>query len=613
MSNAFLDRLSTGKPLLIDGAMGTRLYEAGIPMHQSYEGLNLFRPQLVKKVLTEYAKAGAEVLTANTFCANRIKLNKSGLDDRLYDINLQGAKIAREVAGLNLFVAGSIGPLGERIEPFGTISQEEARRLFKEQAEALLEGGADLIILETFSDLAEILQAAQALHDLGAIPFIAQMSVGEDGVTAFGHSPEIFGPELEKAGASAVGLNCSVGPSKMLEPIRALCQAVTCPVSAVPNAGFPRTVQGRTVYLCSPEYMAKYARLFIQVGARIIGGCCGTTPEHIKEMNKAVRAISHVRMQCEIKETDTPEGFSGATPVPVAERSRFAAKLSRGEFVSTVELVPPRGVSIERVLSRATKLKEAGVDATNIPDGPRAQCRMSALALSVLLFEKVGIEPICHYCCRDRNLLGMQSDLLGAAAMGIKNLLIVTGDPPKMGPYPDSTAVFDIDSIGLVNLVSRFNRGLDMGCNPIGNQTSFFTGVGVNPGALNLEEEVMRFKLKIEAGAGYAITQPVFNVDVLEKFLKLAAPVPIPIIAGIWPLTSFSNAEFLNNEIPEVTIPEEIIERMRTASRRGRDTALQEGVAIARKLLGEARPFIQGVQVSAPMGRVSLALKLLEE
>ncbi|MDP7423202.1 MAG: bifunctional homocysteine S-methyltransferase/methylenetetrahydrofolate reductase, partial [bacterium] len=554
MKSRFIKRLETGKPLLIDGAMGTRLYEAKVPVSQSYEQLNVSQPQLVKRVLQEYAKAGAEVLTTNTFCANRIKLRKSGLEDQLQAINMQGACIAREVAGENLFVAGSIGPLGERIEPFGTISEEEAGEIFKEQAQALLDGGADLIILETFSDLAEILQAATAIKSLGDIPFIAQMTVGQDGVTAFGHSAEVFGPELEKSGAVAVGLNCSVGPSKMLESIQTLCRQVSCPVSAIPNAGFPRTVQGRTVYLSSPEYIAKYARLFIQVGAAIVGGCCGTTPEHIKEMQKAIRAISPVKVHCELGEPEENTEADGQKPVPAAERSELAARLSRGEFVSSVELIPPRGINIDRILKRAARLKETGIDATNIPDGPRAQCRMSALAISVLIQERTGLETICHYCCRDRNLLGMQSDLLGASALGIKNLLIITGDPPKVGPYPDSTALFDIDSIGLVNLVNRFNRGLDLGCNPIGSPTSFFIGVGVNPGALNLKEEITRFKLKIQAGAEFAITQPVFDVEVLKKFLELAAPVPIPIIAGIWPLTSYGNAEFLQNEIPEVTV-----------------------------------------------------------
>ncbi|MEA2064198.1 MAG: bifunctional homocysteine S-methyltransferase/methylenetetrahydrofolate reductase, partial [Gemmatimonadota bacterium] len=569
------------------------------------------QPQLIKRVLLEYTKAGAELLTTNTFCANRIKLRKSGLEDKFQAINVQGARIAREVAGSALFVAGSIGPLGERIEPFGTISEAAAREFFREQAVALLEGGADLIILETFSDLVEILQAAAAIQSLGEIPFIAQMTVGEDGLTAFGHSPEVFGPELEKTGAAAVGLNCSVGPSKMLEPIQSLCSLVACPVSAVPNAGYPRTVQGRTVYLSSPEYMAKYARLFIQVGATIVGGCCGTTPEHIKEMRQAVRAAAQVRVRCELGEIEEPADDGGRQTVPMAKRSRFAARLVRGNFVSTVEIIPPRGVTVERVLKRAAKLKEAGVDAINIPDGPRAQCRMSALALSVLIQERIGIETICHYCCRDRNLLGMQSDLLGAAALNIKNLLVITGDPPKMGPYPDSTAVFDIDSIGLVNLVNRFNRGLDLGCNPIGPPTSFVIGVGVNPGALNLDEEITRFKLKYEAGAEFAITQPVFDAAVLRRFLEQTKSIPIPVLAGIWPLTSYTNAEFLQNEIPEVTIPEPIMERMRKASLKGSEHALEEGVAVAGEILDEIRPMIQGVQVSAPMGRISLAIKLV--
>ncbi|MCA1613928.1 MAG: bifunctional homocysteine S-methyltransferase/methylenetetrahydrofolate reductase, partial [Acidobacteria bacterium] len=382
------------------------------------------------------------------------------------------------------------------------------------------------------------------------------------------------------------------------------------------NAGLPRDVQGRQFYMCSPEYMAKYAKRLIQAGVKLVGGCCGTTPAHIKLISDAVRPLSPRRTgltgklaraaAASVVEITPPD----VKVIPFAERSNWAGKLARGEFVTTCEVLPPKGCDPEKTLESIRLLKGAGVDAVNIPDGPRAQTRMSAQATAVLVERDIGLESVLHYCCRDRNLLGMMSDLLGAAALGLRNLLIITGDPPKMGPYPDATAVFDIDSIGLTNMVNKLNHGLDLGNNPVGCPTSFCIGVGVNPGAINLDEEIKRFEYKVEAGAEFAITQPVFDVEQLRSFLRRIEHVRIPVVAGIWPLVSYRNAEFLHNEVPGVSVTPEIMERMRAASERGKEQARDEGLQIARELLVAARDMIQGVQVSAPFNNVKYALEV---
>jgi len=387
------------------------------------------------------------------------------------------------------------------------------------------------------------------------------------------------------------------------------------PLSAQPNAGLPRDVQGRQFYMGSPEYMAEFSRRFVQVGAKFVGGCCGTTPTHIKLIADGIRSISprqsisEARRQIVDVVEMTPEDVQ---VVPAEERSRWGRKIANGEFVTSVEVLPPKGCDAQKTLDSIRLLKEAGVDGVNIPDGPRAQTRMSAQATAVLVEREIGIEAVLHYCCRDRNLLGMMSDLLGAAALGLHNLLLITGDPPKMGPYPDATAVFDIDAIGLTNMVNKLNHGVDIGNNPIGKPTAFSIGVGVNPGAVNMEEELRRFEWKVEAGAEYAITQPVFDTDQLKRFLKMIEHVRIPIVAGIWPLVSFRNAEFLHNEVPGVNVTPEILERMRVASEKGKEEAREEGIMIARESLHEVRDDIQGVQVSAPFGNVNYALRVFE-
>ncbi|MBL0169341.1 MAG: bifunctional homocysteine S-methyltransferase/methylenetetrahydrofolate reductase [Gemmatimonadaceae bacterium] len=600
--------------VLFDGAMGTMLYARGVFINQCYDELVLRAPDLVREIHAAYVKAGAEVLETNTFGANRTKLTQYGLEGQVAAINTRAAELAREAAGEQRLVAGAVGPLGVRLEPYGATSRDEARAVFAEQMTALKAGGADCFLLETFADLEELEQAIHAARDVDStMPIIAQATVGPDLRTAYGASPEDIARALERWGADVIGLNCSVGPQTILEAIERMAVVTTRKLSAQPNAGMPRDVGGRSMYMASPEYMGTYARHLVQAGAKIVGGCCGTTPDHIRAMLEGIRPLSprtRVRVEASAPSPDAAgPGSPGRQPVPLDQRSRFGAKLAAGQFVTSVEIVPPRGVDTVKLEQDAAALHRAGVDAINVPDGPRAQSRMGAIATS-LIIERHGIEAVTHYCCRDRNLLGMLSDLLGASALGLRNLLLITGDPPKMGPYPDATAVFDIDAIGLTNLVSQLNKGLDPGGNPIGEPTRFVIGVGVNPAAIDPVHELKRFHWKVEAGAEYAITQPVFDPAQLEVFLSSIEDVRIPVIAGIWPLVSARNAEFLANEVPGVTVPTSVLDRMRRANDRSKEHALAEGQAIAREMLEQVRGSVQGVQVSAPFGKVELALEV---
>ena len=601
---------------VFDGAMGTMLYAKGVYINRCYDELNLSHPDLVREIHAEYIRAGAEIIETNTFGATAHNLNQYGLAGSLHEINISAARLANEAAGDKAYVAGAIGPLGLRIEPYGPTSYEEAKDLFKAQAEALLEGGIDLFCIETFSDLSEIRQANRAVRETSDLPIIAQMTIMTDGNTTFGTTVEHFTTRLDEWGADVIGLNCGVGPAIILNALDKMRAVTSKKLSAQPNAGLPRDVQGRQFYMCSPEYMSKFAKRFIQSGARFIGGCCGTTPSHIKLISDAVRAASP-RAQRIVMSTGAAAQVREITPadikvVPPAERSHWSRKITNGEFVTSVEVLPPKGVDAHKTLESIRLLKDAGVDGVNIPDGARAQSRMSAMATAVLVEQQIGIESVLHYCCRDRNLLGMMSDLLGAAALGLRNLLVITGDPPKMGPYPDATAVFDIDAIGLTNMVNKLNHGLDIGNNPIGEPTAFCIGVGVNPGAINPAEELRRFEYKVEAGAQYAITQPVFDTEQLRDFIKSIEHVRIPIIAGIWPLVSYRNAEFLHNEVPGVRVTPSIMERMRAASAISKEAGRDEGLKIARESLLEVRDIIQGVQVSAPFGNVKYALEVFD-
>jgi homocysteine S-methyltransferase len=629
---SLLERLvDPNRIVLFDGAMGTMLYQRGVFINQCYDELSIRVPELVREIHRQYAKAGAEVLETNSFGATRIKLAQYGLETQVREMNRSAAAIAREAAdeaAHPVLVAGAIGPLGVRLEPYGPTSEEDARAIFREQMSALKEGGADLFILETFSDLHEIKEAIRAAREVDpAMPIVAQMTIGTDHRTAYGATAEDVARKLDEWGADVIGLNCSVGPQIILECIERMVPITTRKLSAQPNAGMPRDVGGRSMYMASPEYMATYARHLIQAGAKVVGGCCGTTPEHIKAICEGIRPLNPRLVQSAEgrgqsagngAQVDSPAVDDKRTPhhaqrqAPFAERSRFAGRIAAGEFVTSVEIVPPRGVDASRMIADVRKLKDAGVDAVNVPDGPRAQSRMGALLTSVLIEQQVGIETVTHYACRDRNLLGMLSDLLGAAAIGLRNLLIITGDPPKMGPYPDATAVFDIDSIGLTNLVRNLNCGLDPGGNAIGAPTKFAIGVGVNPAAIDATHEVRRFEWKVDAGAEFAITQPVFDTAQLEKFLIAVSHVRIPVIAGIWPLVSLRNAEFLANEVPGISVPNEVITRMRRASEKSKEHATAEGIAIAREMLQRVRQVVQGAQVSAPFGKVELALQVFE-
>jgi methionine synthase / methylenetetrahydrofolate reductase(NADPH) len=609
MSADFLTRLKQS-PVLCDGATGTLLYAKGIFINRCYDELNVSQPELIREVHHEYMQAGAEIIETNTFGANSFRLARHSMENRVREINRAGVSLAKEAAkSFDVWVAGSVGPLGVRIEPLGKTSFEEARAAFREQIAALVEGGVDLLMLETFGYVEELHQAILAARDVNPkIPVVAHVTIDEDGNCLDGSTPESFTPRIESWGADVIGCNCSVGPVAMLDVIERVRALTSLPLAAQPNAGMPRSVEGRNIYLCSPEYMASYARKFVAAGVRLVGGCCGTTAEHIRVMKSALR-VGEARAKAVPSKSHGEAVVNAAPAVPLEKRSKLGAKIAAGEFLTMVEIVPPKGTDIRKEIEGARFLKSVGVDAINIPDSPRASARMSNQALSLLVQQEVGIEAILHYTCRDRNVLSMQSDLLGAAALGVHNLICITGDPPKMGNYPDATAVFDVDAIGLVNIVHNLNRGLDIGGNPLGTGTSFVIGVGANPGLPNIDEEIKRFEYKVEAGAECVVTQPVFDLKLLEVFLRRIEHCKIPVIAGIWPLVSVRNAEFMKNEL-RVSVPDSILERM--AGAKTPEAAREEGIAIAREMLIAVRDMVQGAQISAPSGRYSAAADVLE-
>jgi homocysteine S-methyltransferase len=591
--------------------MGTLLYSKGIFINRCYDELNVSQPDLIRAVHHDYLQAGAEIIETNTFGANSFRLARHSLADKVVEINRMGAWLAREAAkSFDVWVAGSVGPLGTRIEPLGKTSFAEARQAFRDQIVALAEGGVDLLMFETFGYLEELHQAMLAAKDVGSgLPLVVHVTIDEDGNCLDGSDPENFAPRLEEWGADVIGCNCSVGPVAMLDAIERVRAVTSLPLAAQPNAGIPRSVEGRNIYLCSPEYMASYARKFVAAGVRIVGGCCGTTPDHIRVMKGALR-VGEARGKAASPHVTVGASTPSAAPIQsLRERSPLGAKIARGEFITMVEVVPPKGTDVHKELEGSRFLKSVGVDAVNIPDSPRASARMSNQALSLLVQRDAGIDAILHYTCRDRNVLCIQSDLLGAAAVGIKNLICITGDPPKMGNYPDATAVFDVDAIGLVNIVHNLNRGLDLGGNPIGAGTGFVIGVGANPGLTDLDEEIRRFEYKVAAGAEYAVTQPVFDLRLLENFLRRIEHCRIPVVAGIWPLVSVRNAEFMKNEL-RVSVPDSILERMARAQTP--EAARAEGIAIAREMLLAVRGAVQGAQISAPQGRYSSAVDVLE-
>ena len=609
MRTDFLSRLDKG-PVLCDGAMGTVLYAKGIFINRCYDELNCSQPELIRGIHHEYLQAGADIIETNTFGANPARLGRHSMAERTRDINRAGAQVAREAAkSFDALVAGSVGPLGIRIEPLGKTSREEARAMFRQQIAALVEGGVDLLILETFGYLEELHQAVLAARDVDPnIPVVAQVTIDEDGNCLDGSDPETFAPRMADWGTEVIGCNCSVGPVAMLSTLERIRRVTELPLSAQPNAGMPRAVDGRNIYLCSPEYMASYARKFVAAGVKLVGGCCGTTPEHIRVMKSGLR-VSEARTRTGVFPVPKSPALSPINIPTLEQRSRLGGRIAAGEFATMVEIVPPRGTDISKELEGARFLKTVGVDAVNIPDSPRASARMSNQALATLVQQQVGIEAVLHYTCRDRNVLSIQSDLLGASTIGIHNLICITGDPPKLGNYPDATAVFDVDAIGLVNIVHNLNRGLDIGGNPMGTGTRFVIGVGANPGLPDMDEEVRRFEYKVEAGAEYAVTQPVFDIALLESFLRRIEHCRIPVVAGIWPLVSVRNAEFMKNEL-RVSVPDAIFERMAHAT--NPEAARQEGIAIAREMLWALRDLVQGAQISAPFGKYSAAADVLE-
>jgi homocysteine S-methyltransferase len=609
----FADIFSS-RPVLADGAMGTVLYARGVFINRCYDELNLSDPGLILSIHEEYLQAGAEIIEANTFGANRFRLARHGLAGKVAQINAAGVRLARQAvkhlkdkqAG-EAWVAGSVGPLGVRLEPLGKTGLDEARAAFAEQIRALAEADVDLLILETMPALNEAREALAAAREVAPdLPVLVMVTVDDESNCLDGSSAAQAAALLTEWGAGAIGVNCSTGPTSVLTAIEAMRAATTLPLAAMPNAGMPRAVEGRNIYLCSPEYMAEFTRKAIAAGVQIVGGCCGTTPNHIRAMRSAMRALD---AQARVQVTGEAPALSTETPpAPLGKRSQIGALIEQGSFITLVEIVPPRGISCVNEIEGARILSQLGVHAINVPDSPRASARMSAQSLCIQIQQHTGIETILHYTCRDRNLLSIQSDLLGASSIGLHNILCLTGDPPKLGNYPDATAVFDVDSIGLVNIVRRLNYGLDIGSNSIGATTNFTIGVAANPGVPDIEHELRRFFFKVDAGAEYAITQPVFDLRLLESFLERIEGHRIPVIAGIWPLTSLRNAEFMKNDL-RVSMPDEILQRM--AKTGSPDAARREGILIAQEMLEAVRPLVQGVQVSAPFGRYTAAAEVI--
>lgn len=629
---SFKDLIATGEPLLFDGAMGTVLYNKGIFINRCFEDVNLTSPAIVREIHWDYVQAGAQAITTNSFGANRFKLAGHNLHDRIHDLNRTAAILAKEAAQDKAYVIGSVGPLGVRMEPWGPTSFEEAKAAFYEQVNGLVSGGVDVVALETFSDISEIQQAILAVRECRPdLPIIGHLVINPDGSTPLGTPIEWAIKKLDEWHVDVVGLNCSVGPAPMMTAVARIRSSTQKPICLQPNAGLPKTVEGRQIYMSTPEYMAEFAKNFLQAGVQFVGGCCGTGPEHIKAMANAIRysramnqgnqgnqsnqgtlALHHKEPSKDQKgNAKSALDVKPAQKVPAVEKSKWAAKIARGERVYSVELLPPQGVSAEKIVTQSKALKEASIDAVNIPDGPRASARMSAILTAVMIEERAQIETVLHYTCRDRNLLGMQSDMLGAHAIGLRNLLLVTGDPPKMGSYPNATGVFDIDAIGLTNMVDRLNQGLDLGGRSIGNPTALSAGVGVNPVHRDFDYEMRRFRYKVEAGAEWAITQPVFDVESMRRFLDYIHrnSIAVPIIAGVWPLLSFRNAVFMNNEVPGVVIPQPIMDRMEKV--KDAEDARKVGIEIAAEMVEELGRDVQGIQLSAPFGRIELALAII--
>ncbi len=609
MQEPFLNAVRT-RVLVCDGAMGTMLYSKGVYINQCFDELNLSAAHLVSEIHAQYLKAGAVILETNTYGANRHRLAPYGLEAKTEEINAKGVAIAKQVARGRAYVAGSIGRLESTVLLRDMLTSDDIKSIYAEQASSLANAGADLILIETISSFKMMSLAIQAVREVCDLPLVAQMTVTEDGSTIYGDEPEEIAAFLKEQRVDVGGLNCSVGPQQMLASIERMAKTEGLLISAQPNAGLPKLVEGRYIYLCSPEYMAEYAMRFIAKGASIVGGCCGTTPAHIKAIADAVKSdkgiapeVFDVQFEVEAEERQRVEVLREPTRLELAMKDHFTV---------SVEISPPRGIGIDHIIEKARSIRDAGVDAINIADGPRASARMSPILLGHIIEEKVGIDTIVHFCCRDRNIVALQADLMAAYVAGLRNVLLVTGDPPKMGDYPQSTAVFDIDSIGLSAMTQKLNCGVDLADKPINQPTGFFIGVGVNPGAMDLEKELARFAAKKRAGAHFAMTQPVYEPRMLERFLEQSSDVDLPIFVGILPLISFRNAEFMHNEVPGMSIPKGVRERMKQA--KTGEEAKRRGVAIAadalQSVIGMDR--VVGAYLIPPVGRTDLALQVIE-
>ena len=611
MKKPYLERLKEGV-LLYDGAMGTMLYEKGVFVNQCFENANLASPDLVIEIHTAMAEAGAQALITNSFGGSPIRLASYSLQDKTREINARSVELARSVAGDELYVAGSVGPLGKTIAPVGILPREEAEEAFRIQIEALHGAGVDLILLETFKNLDELLLATRVAAEVAPdIPIQSQFSFRPHRKDSLSDDIERVFSALENEDAvDVLGLNCSTGPSYMLDILKKIEPSVSKPISIMPNAGFPREYEGRQLYMASPEYFAEYAIKFLDAGASIIGGCCGTTPEHIRKMAQAILSLGKARKRHTMVHAIHPKQEITIEPVPLKERSNLGAALASGQWITSIELVPPAGTSLEKVMEKAESLSQYDITCINIPDGPRASSRISALVTAIQMRSHTSIEPLPHFTCRDKNLIGLQSELLGAHAAGLHNVLLLTGDPPKVGNYPEATGVFDIDSIGLISLAKKLNQGMDLSGKPLNNPTAFVIGAGANPTAPVLTREIEHTFMKAEAGVEFLITQPIFDVGLLEFFLEKIKPAGVPVIAGIWPLSSYRNALFLHNEVPGVSIPMDIQERMKRCEEK--EAGIQEGIRIAREIIAEIRSRIHGVQISPPFGRLETALSILE-
>ncbi len=629
MSVLLREWIEDGRVRIVDGAMGTVLYQRGVFLNQCYDELNISNPDLVFRVHRAYVDAGADLVETNTFGANPIKLEPYRLADRVHEINEVAARLARRAARGTAAVVGAIGPLGIRIEPWGPTSIEEAVDFFTVQIEGLSAGGVDGFMFETFSSVEELLAGMKAARMTAPdVPVFAQLTFGEEGYTKSGTTIENAAALLDEGGADVVGLNCAMGPSSMLFGVERMVAVARRPVSAIPNAGVPRDVGNRKIYLANPEYMARYAKRMVDAGAQFVGGCCGTGPEHTQAMAallgqdervpvvvsgsdrvqpKAGRAEGGARQMAVVQQ---PDAWTG--PAPVGGRSRLGAQLAAGEFVRIAEVVPPAGWDVRRTLKAVGELSGAGIDAIHIADSPSNRSRMSSLHTAAIVQQETGAETICGYRCRDRLMTGMMSDLLGAAASGLRNLLLTTGNPPRKGPY-DRQGVYEIDSIGLTNVVRQMNLGLDTGGNSIGEPTSFVTGVTFNPGAEDLAEEVGRFKWKSEAGADFAVSHPIFAREKLLAFMEQVGDISVPLIVGLRPFQSLEDAEFLAHEIPGAGVPHALLVRMEAAQAEGGDVTVETGLTIAREVFEAVRPYVAGVFLSGLGDHTAAARRILVE